>query len=236
MVLPLQSDHPMEFLRPALDWLIAHTYLVVFLGTMFDATGLPFPGRVLLVAAGAVAAAGHANVLMVVAAGALAAMLVDQVWFLTITRGSSRLVDAYCRMRGQPPGCDEEADEYFRRYGAATIILGRFFTVVRLVAWPVAARNGVGYARFVALDVVGATLWTSIWVALGWLVGEHWRSAAQTLGGWVTVAGGLVVIALAAPFVLRWWRRRAAATPARTGSAAGASRGSPAAPRGRPRP
>jgi membrane protein DedA with SNARE-associated domain len=59
----------MDALRPLFDWLVEHTYMVVFIGTVIDATGLPFPGRVLLAAAGAMAAAGHANVLIVIAVG-----------------------------------------------------------------------------------------------------------------------------------------------------------------------
>jgi membrane protein DedA with SNARE-associated domain len=200
----------MDTFRPLFDWLVDHTYLVVFVGTLIDATGFPFPGRLLLAGAGALAAAGHANVVAVIALGAFAAMLIDFVWFLTITRGSNWLVDYYCRLRGRTRGCSEADAQYFRRYRAATIVLGRFFTTIRVVAWPIAATNGVGYGRFIVLDVVGATLWASIWVLLGWLVGEQWESAATSVGGWAAVAGAVVVAVLAAPLALRFWRRRAA--------------------------
>src|SRR5919108_1175984 len=197
----------MEALRPLFDWLVDHTYLVVFLGTVIDATGLPFPGRLLLAAAGALAAAGRANVVLVIALGALGAMLVDQVWYLTITRGSNWVIDTYCRLRGRPRGCGGDGAAYFRRYGGATIVLGRFFTVVRVFVWPVAASHGVGYARFVVLDVLGATLWSSIWVLLGWVVGEQWEAAARAVGGWTTVVGIGVALALAVPLALRLRRR-----------------------------
>src|SRR5438045_1811784 len=108
----------MELLRPLFDWLVDHTYLVVFIGTVIDATGLPFPGRLLLAAAGAMAAAGRANVFVVIALGALGAMMVDQIWYLTVTRGSNWLDDVYCRLRGRSRrrGHDD-AGHYFRRYG-----------------------------------------------------------------------------------------------------------------------
>lgn len=202
----------MDALRPLFDWLVDHTYLVVFAGTLIDATGLPFPGRLLLAGAGALAATGHASVLVVIALAALAAMLVDFAWYLTITRGSNWLVGSYRRLRGRTRGYREVDAEAFRRYGAAAIILGRFFTTVRVVAWPIAAINGVGYSRFIVLDAFGATLWASIWVLLGWLVGEQWESAATSVGGWATVGGAAVVAVLAAPLALRFWRRRARAS------------------------
>jgi membrane protein DedA with SNARE-associated domain len=222
----------MDALRPLFDWLVEHTYLVVFVGTVIDATGLPFPGRVLLAAAGAMAAAGHANLLAVIALGALGAMLVDQAWYLTVTRGSNWLIDAYCRMRGRERNCSDEAIQYFRRYGGVTIVLGRFFTVVRVLVWPVAASHGLGYARFVVLDMVGATLWASTWVLLGWFVGEHWEWAVRSVGGWTAGVGVVIVLALALPWAIRYLRR---ASRARKGTAAAASPGLPAAPRGRPR-
>jgi membrane-associated protein len=199
----------METLRPLFEWLVDHTYLVVFIGTVIDATGLPFPGRLLLAAAGAMAAAGRANVFIVIALGALGAMLVDQVWYLTVTRGSNWLIDVYCRMRGRPRGCRDDAGDYFRRYGGATIVLGRFFTVVRVLVWPAAATYGVSYSRFVMLDVLGALLWASIWVLLGWFVGEQWEAAAKGLGGWTAGIGVVIALALAVPFALRFLRRRA---------------------------
>ena len=208
MVPHLQLANAMDVLRPLIDWLADHTYLVVFIGTVIDATGLPFPGRVLLVGAGAMAATGHANVLGVIALGALGAILVDHAWYLTITRGSNWLVDVYCRLTRRPRGCSPDTD-YFRRYGAASIVLGRFFTVVRVVAWPIAATHGVGWVKFSALDVLGATLWASIWVSLGWLVGDQWESSAKSAGAWASVAGAVVVSVLAAPLALRAWRRRA---------------------------
>ena len=200
----------MELLRPLFDWLVDHTYLVVFIGTVIDATGLPFPGRLLLAAAGAMAAGGRANVLLVITLGALGAMLVDQIWYLTITRGSNWIIDRYCRLRGRPRGCAVDGADYFRRYGGATIVLGRFFTFVRVLVWPVAASHGVGYARFVLLDTAGATLWASIWVLLGWTVGEHWEAAATTVGGWTTGIGIVIALAVVVPLVLRYRRRRAA--------------------------
>jgi membrane protein DedA with SNARE-associated domain len=206
----------MDALRPLFDWLVEHTYLVVFIGTLIDASGLPFPGRILLAAAGALAATGQANVVVIIALAALGAMFVDHLWYLTITRGSNWLIDLYCRLTRRQRNCRQEDADYFRRYGSITIIVGRFFTVVRVVAWPMAAANGVSYARFVVLDFVGATIWASMWVLLGWIVGEHWESAAHSVGGWAALIGAVMLVTLAAPLMLRWWRRRAEARTAAT--------------------
>jgi membrane protein DedA with SNARE-associated domain len=226
----------MEILRPLFDWLVDHTYLVVFIGTVIDATGLPFPGRLLLAGAGAVAAAGHANVAVVIAVGALGAILVDQAWYVTVTRGSNWLIDMYCRMRGRERNCSDDAIDYFRRYGGVTIILGRFFTVVRVLVWPVAASHGLGYGRFVVLDVVGASIWASMWVLLGWFVGEQWEWAAKSVGGWTAGVGIVIALALALPVAFRLWRRRGYGRGGpRSGPPSPPTLGAPRQSRGAPR-
>ena len=223
-----------------LAWLAENTYLVVFFGTLIDATGFPFPGRLLLVAAGALVTPGETSVVIIIALAAVAAMLVDQLWYLGLRRGSGPLFKLYCRMTGRERGCQADDGEYFARYGAASIVLGRFFTSVRVLAWPFAAAHGVGYWRFVLLDAVGAAAWAATWVLLGWFVGEHWRWAAETFGVWAGLTSVLVLLAFAAPLALRLLRRRARArlqaASAPRGSAAGACRESPGVPRARPRP
>jgi membrane protein DedA with SNARE-associated domain len=198
----------MEVLRPLFDLFAAHVYLVVFAGALIDSTGLPFPGRLLLAAAGAQAAAGNVSVLAVIGLGAAGAMITDQAWFWTATRGSAWLLDTYCRLTRRPRGCADDSVEAVAKYRAPSVVLGRFFTMVRVAAWPVAVRNGLTWARFTALDLLGALTWATTWVGLGWIVGDRWQSAAQSATGWLALAGAVFVAGLAAPLALRTWRRR----------------------------
>jgi membrane protein DedA with SNARE-associated domain len=199
----------MDLLRPLFDAFVAHAYLVVFVGALIDATGLPFPGRILLAAAGASAAAGNGSLAVFIALGALGAMLTDQMWFWTATRGSVWLVDVYRRLTRRPASAGDGTVDSFVRFGPLSVILGRFFTVVRVVAWPVLIRNGLVWPRFVALDAIGAFAWSTIWVGLGWIVGDQWQDAAQSASGWLMIVGAVVLVALAGPLALRVWRRRA---------------------------
>jgi membrane protein DedA with SNARE-associated domain len=198
----------MDVLRPLADAFVAHAYLVVFVGALIDATGLPFPGRLLLAGAGAYAAAGNASLAAFIALGALGAMLTDQVWFWTATRGGVWLIDTYRRLTRRPSAGPAAGADALVRYGPLSVVLGRFFTVVRLVAWPVLVRNGLSWPRFLILDALGAFVWSSIWVGLGWIVGERWQEAAQSASGWLAITAAVVVIALAGPVALRVWRRR----------------------------
>ena len=196
----------MDVLHPFFGWLVEHTYIVVFVGTVIDATGVPFPGRLVLAAAGAFAAAGDVNLIAVIALGALGAMLTDQVWYFAGWFDTRRLLRLYCRWTLSSGACVTRTSDYFRRFGAFTIIIGRYVAGVRVLAWPLARKSGVGYARFLLYDAAGAVLWTATWVLIGWLVGDRWESVVANVGGW------MVAILIAAAAVLAavvMFRRRA---------------------------
>jgi membrane protein DedA with SNARE-associated domain len=194
--------------RSILGWLAANTYIVVFVGTLIDASGVPFPGRLLLVAAGALAGPGRRSLVAIIALAAAAAVLMDHAWYLAGRWGGERLLRLGRRVTGRAVADSEGARRYFARYGAATIVLGRFFTSVRVIAWPVAAAHGVGYPTFLALDLGAAGLWASLWVVLGWMAGERWESAATTAGPWLTLFGVVFVVAMVLPVAVRLHRRR----------------------------
>jgi membrane protein DedA with SNARE-associated domain len=193
-----------DALQPFLDWLVRHTYAVVLVGAAIDATGLPFPGRLLLLAAGAVAAGGRVDPVLLVLLAAAGTVVADHLWYFAGALGSGRLLRLYCRVTLSSQHCQRRTRDWFRRYGALTIVVGRFVAGVRLLAWPLARDHGVGYGRFVLLDVGGALLWSGLWIGLGWLLGDHWRRASEH-AAWVApavLAAGVLTL-----LGTRLWRR-----------------------------
>ena len=186
-------------------WLSAHTYAVVFVATLIDATAIPFPGRILLAAAGAVAAAGERSVTMVILMGTAGVVVTDHIWYFAGPLGGDRLLRLYCWLTFSPPDCVRRTSDWFKRYGALTIVIGRFVAAVRVLAWPMARGHGVSYPLFLALDLVAALVWTSIWVGLGWFLGDRWSQAsaeARWVGLALGAAGALALVGF------QVWRRR----------------------------
>jgi membrane protein DedA with SNARE-associated domain len=79
-------------------WLVEHTYAVVFVSSLVDATAFPFPGRIILAAAGAFAAAGDASLTLVIALGTAGVIITDHAWYFAGSLGSNRLLRLYCRL------------------------------------------------------------------------------------------------------------------------------------------
>jgi membrane protein DedA with SNARE-associated domain len=189
-----------------LDALGPHTYAVVFLASLIDATGFPFPGRLILAGAGAYAAsAGDLSVPILIALGMAGVMICDHAWYFAGALGGDRLLRLYCRLTFSSRECVNRTTDWFERYGPFTIPLGRFVAIIRMLAWPVARARGLRYPTFLVLDLVAAFVWTATWVGLGWLLGEHWTEApasVRVVGLAVAGAAGLAVAVAAI------WRRR----------------------------
>src|SRR4026209_1036061 len=74
-------------------------HIGLFLTALIDATGLPFPGRALLVAAAATMATGWSDVFTMTLAAALGATSGDHVWYAAGRLGAGdRITALYCRL------------------------------------------------------------------------------------------------------------------------------------------
>lgn len=156
----------MDAARPFLGWLHEHLLPVVFLTSLIDATGLPFPGRAMLVAAG-IAAAGHRDVAVLVMTGVTGALLGDHLLYALGRRRGPRLLALYCRLSLGSVRCVENTLACFRRFGALAVLVGRFSTSVRLFAAVLAGSGEISYRRFILLDLIGSLVYMTLWIGLG---------------------------------------------------------------------
>ncbi len=185
-------------------------HIGLFLTALIDATGLPFPGRALLVTAGATMATGWSDVLTMTLAAALGATSGDQVWYVAGRLGAGdRITALYCRLSLASGRCEQRARARFERFGPLAIVIGRFVAGVRFVAAPLAGSGGMSYPRYLLYELLGALVWSGLLIALGYVLGTPGRALMARFGSGPILA---ILIALAlAPLVIvlvRLLRRR----------------------------
>ena len=80
------------------------------------------------------------------------------------------------------------------------MLIGRFLAGVRILVIPLAVERGMPYRRYVALDVLGASVWCGLWILLGFVLGDRWMAVLgdgrYTLLA-VVGAGALIALAMA---------------------------------------
>lgn len=184
-------------------------YLVLFALVFVESglfVGFFLPGDTLLFAAGLLAArAGSGLSLPVLALGtAVAAVAGDAVGYWTGRRLGRPWVE---RRAGRAAHHLPRAEAFYARWGVSAVVIARFIPWVRTFTPIVAGMARMPYPRFLAANVVGALLWGSGLIVLGYVAHTvPWvRYAAYA------VAGVSVLASLVGPVLARRARRRARA-------------------------
>jgi membrane-associated protein len=149
------------------------TYFIMFL-VIFAETGfvfIPFlPGDSLLFAAGTFAATGSFNVNILFIILASAAILGDSVNYWIGRELGTKLFERNYRFLKK-----EYLDKthlFYEKHGGKTIILARFFPIIRTFAPFVAGLGKMSYMRFLLNNITGGILWVALFTYGGFLFGN----------------------------------------------------------------
>lgn len=161
-------------------WIYAILFLIIFVETGLVVMPL-LPGDSLLFAAGTFCAGvineqgqkAHLNLWVVLGLLSVAAISGDTVNYLLGKKIGLRAL--YWKIRGFRLVKQEYVDktqDFFKKYGARTIIIARFVPIVRTFAPFVAGIGSMNYGRFIRYNVIGGFVWVIGLTLLGYFFGN----------------------------------------------------------------
>lgn len=177
----------MEFISTAIDFFLhidVHlneiilqygtlTYGILFF-IIFAETGFVFtpflPGDSLLFAAGTFAARGSFDVYVLAILLIVAAIAGDNINYWVGRKLGIKLFERYNKLLKKE--YLEKTQKFYVKHGGKTIILARFFPIIRTFSPFVAGLGKMEYSRFVMNDVAGGIIWISIFVFGGYFFGN----------------------------------------------------------------
>jgi membrane protein DedA with SNARE-associated domain len=184
------------------EWTMVLIGLTAF-GESFLLVSLLFPGTAVLVAAGGLVAAGTLSPLPVIAAGILGGILGDAASFWLGQKFGGALPKLW-PFRGNPERIQAGID-FFDRYGAIGVFLGRFLGPLRATVPTAAGMMKMPTGRFYLANTLSAVVWVPALVLSGDLLLRLLGQAEAD--GTVLVLGAVI---LAFTIALFWARRRKA--------------------------
>jgi membrane-associated protein len=101
----------------------------------------------------------------------------------------------------------DQTHEFFERYGARALVLGRFVPIVRTFITVVAGIGKMDRRHFFVWSFVGAVLWATGLTLLGYFLG-----GIEFLQHNIEAAVLVIVLVSVLPMVVEYWRHRKAAT------------------------
>jgi membrane protein DedA with SNARE-associated domain len=138
-----------------------------------EAVGAPVPGESLLIFASVLAGRGEMSLPALLVSAWAGSVMGDNLGYLIGRKLGRGAVLRY----GAKVGLTEERfsgiESTYIRYGYATVLFARFFSILRQLNGILAGILGMSWWRFALLDAVGAALWVIVWVFAPAYFSEH---------------------------------------------------------------
>lgn len=149
-------------------WTYAILFLIIFCETGLVVTPI-LPGDSLLFAAGAFAARGSLDPMVLFGLLAVAAIGGD-----TVNYGIGHFLGPRAErgLRFVKKEYLDRTHAFFEKHGGKTIIIARFIPIIRTFAPFVAGVGAMNYRKFIVYNVAGGLLWISLFVFAGYFFGN----------------------------------------------------------------
>jgi membrane protein DedA with SNARE-associated domain len=163
-------------------WIYPFAVAMAFFETTIPPITLVYPGEWGLMLCGAIAGAGRADIVPLLAIGWLVSAGGDSFTFLL----GRRLGRPFLLRSGRGIGLTEDrlasVDRWFDRYGPLAACFGRLLPLVRPFGPFLAGASKLEYRRFLPWNVLGCLLFSIVFVGLGYVFYNSYDRVAETAG------------------------------------------------------
>ncbi len=193
-----------QLLNALVDYGVIALIPILVLG----AIGVPFPGSLLLVAAGAFTTGGITALIPLFISALLSTIVGNIAGYWLGKRGGTAVLDRW----GPRLRIDQEtiarSERLFHRHGGISVALSRFpFTPLSSVINVLAGTAGYAWRPFLLSNLLGVSIWAAVYLGLGYIFAASWDQIAEMAGGATQILTlGLISIFLAV-FLYRAVRR-----------------------------
>ena len=183
--------------------------VAVFLLMTLESACIPIPSEAIMLFAGFSVSNGELTLIGVVTAGVLGNLAGSWIAYAAGYYGRLDLLEKNKLIHVSPKHL-KWADDWFERYGAATVFFSRMLPIVRTFISLPAGVARMPFWRFTVYTLAGCIPWVLMLALVGEAVGDNWEEWRHKLGylDYVVLAaivGGVVYL------IIR--RRRAGGTP-----------------------
>jgi len=168
--------------------------------------GLLAPGETVMLVGGLIAGQGRVEVLPLIAIAWACAVAGDVTSFFF----GRRLGRPFLERHGPKFSISEDrlrtVERFFDQHGGKAVLIGRFVGLVRAIAPFLAGSSGMPLRRFVPYDVIGAGIWATTFIVLGYVFWQSFDKLLSYAGTGALALGTTITIVVAMVWLWRWMK------------------------------
>jgi membrane protein DedA with SNARE-associated domain len=191
------SDKVVEpIIEVATDFIGSAGELGVFLLMVLESACIPVPSEAIMLFAGFSVSEGEMSLVGIVVAGVLGNLVGSWIAYAVGYYGRLDLLEKNKLIHISPKHL-KWADDWFARYGNATVFFSRMLPIIRTFISLPAGVAKMPFWRFTAYTLLGSIPWVLMLAIVGEKVGENWEDWRHKLGylDYLVVAAIVVGIA-----------------------------------------
>jgi membrane protein DedA with SNARE-associated domain/membrane-associated phospholipid phosphatase len=185
------------------------TYLLVGVMAFLETgafVGLVAPGEFTILVGGVVAGQGRIDVMALIAIVWVCAVGGDLTSYFLGRRLGREFMERHGPKVKITPARLEQVEAFFARHGGKAILIGRFVGLVRAIAPFLAGSARLPLRRFIPYDVVGAGLWGSTFVVLGYIFWHSFDQVASIAKKGALALGFAIALGFGIYAAVKWLR------------------------------
>ncbi|MDA3945190.1 MAG: DedA family protein [Helicobacteraceae bacterium] len=180
------------------QWLVQNIldmgYLGIFLLMMIESSFIPFPSEIVLIPAGYLAQQGEMNIIVIFLAallGSLTGAFINYFGALLIGRRLLMRFGKYIFISNSAMG---KMETYFQKHGPISTFTGRLIPGIRQLISIPAGLSKMPLFPFTLYTALGAGIWSTVLILLGYILGEKQELIASYLHQITLAVLGTVVL------------------------------------------
>lgn len=188
-------DAALNYAQSGSAALTEYLYIVVFLAALLESTpviGTFTPGTLFFLFFGYSVSISGMNLGVIILIATIGAALGDIGGYILGKYGSGWMIRNKKLLKEVHI---EQGRGFFSRHGGKSILFGRFVGPIRPIVPLIAGSIGMNFQRFLFWNILGAFLWSALYMTLGFFFGSHARTIERYVSdGSLIIVGVLVIV------------------------------------------
>ena len=183
--------------------LVSYGGLFLFVAGFMEQSGLPFPGGLCILAAGALAASGKYSQIAAVWWGAAGCVAADAIWFHLGHRGKSSVFRVFPHLHGVQSRLRQATLTGSILHGARMLTAAKFLPFGSVIPLHAGAME-VGSLRFLLVDAFASVVYAAVYAAVGFVFHKQLEQVVTFIRELGAISLLLIVV-FSGGYVVHWF-------------------------------